>query len=72
MSCKSLKKPKLGAEIGTEMIQIEVGCDNKRQTFNVHKALLQKHTHPSTRAWPANPEIMAFFSRTRRTPISSA
>ncbi|CZT04811.1 uncharacterized protein RAG0_11130 [Rhynchosporium agropyri] len=44
MSCISLKKPKLGAEIGTEMIQIEVGCDNKRQTFIVHKALLQKHT----------------------------
>ncbi|KAL2065926.1 hypothetical protein VTL71DRAFT_3596 [Oculimacula yallundae] len=44
MSCKSLKKPKLGAEIGTETVQIGVGVGNKRQTFKVHKSLLQKHT----------------------------
>ncbi|KAH9212812.1 hypothetical protein DL95DRAFT_367845, partial [Leptodontidium sp. 2 PMI_412] len=32
------------SKIGTETIQIGVGVGDKRQTFNVHKALLQKHT----------------------------
>ncbi|KAG4433762.1 hypothetical protein IFR05_010761 [Cadophora sp. M221] len=44
MSCKSLKKPNLGAEIGNETIQTGVGVGDKRQTFNVHKTLLQKNT----------------------------
>ncbi|KAH7333066.1 hypothetical protein BKA65DRAFT_372592, partial [Rhexocercosporidium sp. MPI-PUGE-AT-0058] len=31
-------------EIGTETVQIGVGVGEKRQNFNVHRALLRKHT----------------------------
>ncbi|KAE8443676.1 hypothetical protein EG329_001448 [Mollisiaceae sp. DMI_Dod_QoI] len=44
MSCKSLKKPEHGDDIGHEMLTIGVGMGEKRQFFSIHKNLLQKVT----------------------------